>query len=109
MRNIQQFTGADITGVTINDYQVRVANQYCAQRGISDKCRVMQGDFQKLNEKFDENVYDAAYAIESTCHSPDRIECFKGIHRALKKGGVFVAYEWVVLPERGYDAKNSDH
>mmetsp|Transcript_27977 Transcript_27977/g.40919 ORF Transcript_27977/g.40919 Transcript_27977/m.40919 type:complete len:402 (-) Transcript_27977:540-1745(-) len=109
MRNIQQFTGADITGVTINDYQVRVANQYCAQRGISDKCRVMQGDFQKLNEKFDENVYDAAYAIEATCHSPDRIECFKGIHRALKKGGVFVGYEWVVLPERGYDAKNSDH
>eukprot|EP01083_Nonionella_stella_P183934 665980_1 len=33
LRNIQQFTGADITGVTINEYQVRVGNRYCAQRG----------------------------------------------------------------------------
>lgn len=109
MRNIQQFTGADITGVTINQYQVRVANQYCTQKGISDKSRAFQGDFQKLDEKFDAESFDVAYAIEATCHSPDRNVCFKGVNHCLKKGGMFCGYEWVVLPEGGYDSNNPDH
>jgi sterol 24-C-methyltransferase len=109
MRNIQQFTGADITGVTINQYQVRVANQYCAQKGIEKKCRVVQGDFQKLPEKFEPESFDAAYAIEATCHSPDRRVCFSGVNECLKKGALFVGYDWVVLPESGYDSSNPDH
>jgi len=109
MRNIQQFTGADITGVTINEYQVGVGNQYCAQKGIDDKCRLIQGDFQKLPEKFKAGTFDAAYAIEATCHSPDRKVCFSGVNHCLKKGGLFVGYDWIVLPETGYDAKNPDH
>ena len=109
MRNIQQFTGADITGVTINDYQVTVGNQYCKQKGLGDKCRIVQGDFQKLEEKFEPESFDSAYAIEATCHSPDRKVCFEGVNRCLKKGGMFVAYDWVVLPEKGFDASNPDH
>lgn len=111
MRNIHQFTGADITGVTINQYQVRVANQYCEQKGIANKCRAFQGDFQKLSEQFETEAesFDAAYAIEATCHSPDRRVCFTGVNHCLKKGGMFVAYDWVVLPESGYDSNNPDH
>mmetsp|Transcript_1766 Transcript_1766/g.2824 ORF Transcript_1766/g.2824 Transcript_1766/m.2824 type:complete len:404 (+) Transcript_1766:96-1307(+) len=109
LRNIQQFTGADITGVTINEYQVKVGNQYCAQKGIDQKCRLIQGDFQKLPEKFEAGTFDAAYAIEATCHSPDRKICFSGVNHCLKKGGLFVGYEWVVLPETGYDEKNPEH
>lgn len=109
MRNIHNFTGADITGVTINEYQVRVGNQYCAQKGVDDKCRLTQGDFQKLPEKFEAGTFDAAYAIEATCHSPDRKVCFAGVNKCLKKGGLFVGYDWVVLPESGYDDKNPDH
>jgi len=109
LRNIQQFTGADITGVTINQYQVRVGNQYCAQKGVDQKCRLIQGDFQKLPEKFKAGSFDAAYAIEATCHSPDRKICFSGVNHCLKKGGLFVGYEWVVLPETGYDENDPDH
>lgn len=32
---------------------------------------------------------------------------FSGVAKSLKKGGVFVGYEWVVLP--AYDANNPDH
>jgi sterol 24-C-methyltransferase len=46
MRNIQRFTGADITGVTINEYQVKVGNRYCEEQGVDKKCRSTQGDFQ---------------------------------------------------------------
>lgn len=53
--------------------------------------------------------FDAAYAIEATCHSPDRKKCFTEIYHCLKKGGVLAAYDWAVLPERGYDSANPDH
>jgi len=109
MRNIQQFTGSDITGVTINEYQVRVGNQYCEQKGIDKKCRLRQGDFQKIPEMFEKEEFDVAYAIEATCHSPDRVKTFTGVNGTLKKGGIFVGYEWIVLPERGFDKNNKDH
>lgn len=109
MRNIHHFTGADITGITLNEYQVGVANKYCTQRGINDKCRAFQGDFQKLSAKFEPESFDAAYQIEATCHSPDRRVCFKEVNHCLKKGSMFVGYDWVVLPESGYDSNNPDH
>jgi len=108
LRNICQFVGGcDITGVTINDYQVKVGNQYCQQKGLGEKCRLIQGDFQKIGDLFEPETFDAAYQIEATCHSPNRIEVFSGIHKCLKKGGVFVGYEWVVLP--AYDPQNQEH
>lgn len=108
LRNIAQFVGGcDITGVTINDYQVKVGNQYCQQKGLGDKCRLIQGDFQTVGDLFEPETFDAAYQIEATCHSPDRTQVFSGIAKSLKKGGVFVGYEWVVLP--AYDANNPDH
>ena len=109
MRNIHQFTGSDITGVTINDYQVKIGNEYCAQMGMADKCRIVQGDFQKLSEKFEKESFDVAYAIEATCHSPDRYQCFSGVNHCLKPGGLFVGYEWVVLPNRGFNPNDPDH
>jgi sterol 24-C-methyltransferase len=107
MRNIARFTGSDITGVTLNDYQVKVGNQYCAQKGLKDQCRLLQGDFQEIGDKFPAESFDAAYEIEATCHSPNRREVFRGIHKCLKKGGIFVGYEWVVCP--AYDGANPEH
>ena len=109
MRNIQQFTDSDITGVTINEYQVKVGNDYCKQKGIDQKCRLVQGDFQKLDEIFEKESFDVAFAIEATCHSPDRVKCFSGLNKCLKKGGIFVGYEWVVLPDKGFDKNNKKH
>lgn len=109
MRNIQHFTNSDITGVTINEYQVKVGNKYCQEQGIADKCRLVQGDFQKLPELLPAGQFDVAFAIEATCHSPDRVQCFSGVNQLLKKGGLFVGYEWVVLPEKGFDPNNKDH
>jgi sterol 24-C-methyltransferase len=107
MRNIAQFTGADVTGITINQYQVKVGNQYCEQKGMDKMCRIYQGDFQCLPRQFAAATFDAAYAIEATCHSPNRKLVFQGIHHCIKKGGLFVAIEWALLPE--YNEKNPDH
>ncbi len=69
----------------------------------------VQGDFQKLPEYFEKESFDIAYHIEACCHSPDRRECFTGVNHCLKKGGLFVGYDWVVLPNGGYDSTNKNH
>lgn len=109
MRNISQFTGANVTGVTINEFQVTIGNNYNQSCGLDDKCKLVQGDFQNLKSKFDENTFDSAFSCEATCHSPDRVECFSGVFHSLKPGGTFVGYEWVMLPDRGYDDTNPNH
>ena len=72
MRNMAVFSGATIDGITINEYQVNVGNKYNEMHGIKDICKLTQGDFQSL--PWADNTFDVAYAIEATCHSPDRVQ-----------------------------------
>lgn len=53
---------------------------------------LVQGDFMKL--PFPDNTFDAVFAIESTCHAPDRSGVYGEIMRVLKPGGTFACYEW---------------
>lgn len=107
MRNICKFTGADVTGITLNQYQVNRANELCEadpQLGLS-RCRAVQGDFMEM--PFESNSFDNAYAIEATCHAPDRVMAYSEIYRVLKPGAVFACYEWCMTDE--YDPKNPEH
>lgn len=58
-REIARFTDANITGITLNDFQVSRARQKTARAGLSDKVNFVQGDFMKLSEQFGENSFDA--------------------------------------------------
>lgn len=107
MRNIAIHTGANIEGVTINQYQVNIGTKYNAVNGLANQCKIHQGDFQKLDQLFPANYFDRAYAIEATCHSPDRVQCFSGINKVLKPGGMFACLEWVMIG--GYDKNNKEH
>lgn len=116
MRNMCVFSNpfmdrvtCQFVGVTINHYQVKVGNEYCANLGLAAKARLTQGDFQNLPAAFpaEHGTFDAAFAIEATCHSPDRVACFSGVNKLLKVGGKFAGYEWVVLD--GYDPSNKEH
>lgn len=105
MRNIAVFTGAQIEGITINQYQVNIGNKYNASNGLSHLCKLVRGDFQSL--PWENEYFDRAYGIEATCHSPDRVQCFSEVNRVLKPGGLFCVLDWVVL--NGYDTKNPNH
>ena len=107
MRNICKFTGADVTGLTLNQYQVDRGNELCnldPQLGTG-RCRSVQGDFMKM--PFKESTYDAAYAIEATCHAPDRVGVYGEIYRVLKPGSVFACYEWCMTDN--FDPNNEEH
>jgi len=105
MRNMAIFSGGDITGITINQYQVNIGNKYNENAGLADRCRIVQGDFQHL--PWPDNHFDCIYEVEATCHSPDRVQTFGGAFRVLKPGGYFGGYEWIMTDK--YDANNPRH
>ena len=51
--------------------------------------------------------FDGAYAIEATCHAPQREGVYSEIYRVLKPGAYFAMYEWCLTPQ--YDASNAEH
>lgn len=105
MRTIARFAGVKIEGITINAYQVKMANQYNEQKGLGDQCSVVQGDFMKM--PWSDETFDAVYAIESTCHAPDRVGAFTEAFRVMKPGGLFAGFEWMMMGD--YDASNAHH
>lgn len=76
-----------MTGLTINAYQVARGMAKVARDGLAGRVALQQGDFMAL--PFAPGTFDRAYAIEATCHAPDRTACFKQVFDALKPGGVF--------------------
>jgi len=105
MRNIARFSGSKITGANISDYQIRVGNKRNKDVHLDDLCQLTKADFMKLPMK--DESFDAAYAIEATCHAPDKVGVFSEVFRVLKPGGHFAGYEWIVTDK--YDAKNRKH
>lgn len=104
-RETARFTGAHVTGITINEYQVQRATRYAAQDGLARQCKFVVGDFMDL--PFDADSFDAVYAIEATVHAPSLEEVYKQVFRVLKPGGVFGLYEWVMTDK--YDKDNLHH
>jgi sterol 24-C-methyltransferase len=109
MRAIARFSGAHITGVTINAYQVERAKYLNRSCHLTQLTQVLQGDFQdlKTSAKIMPGTFDAAYAIEATCHSPNKVVCFTEIYNALKPGAMFAVYEWCMTPL--YNPKSQFH
>ena len=54
-----------------------------------------------------DNTFDAAYAIEATCHSKDPLQVFKQAFRVLKPGALYCDSAWVVTDK--FVAGNLEH
>lgn len=103
-RNISRFLQCAITGITLNPYQVQRGNELNEKDKFSNVTS-MEGDFMKL--PFEEKSFDGAYAIEATCHAPDRVKCYSEVFKTLKSGAMFCLYEWCMTDK--YDANNPEH
>lgn len=105
MRAIASHSGANIVGITINEYQVERARMHNKKAGLDSLCEVVCGNF--LEMPFDDNSFDGVYAMEATCHAPKLEDVYAEIYRVLKPGCLFVSYEWVTT--EFYDANNKEH
>ncbi|KAM3421101.1 Sterol 24-C-methyltransferase [Cercospora zeina] len=104
-REICKFSGVNITGLNNNDYQIERATQYAKQEGLDHKLNYVKGDFMQMS--FEDNTFDAVYAIEATVHAPSLEGIYSEIFRVLKPGGVFGVYEWLMTD--AYDNDNPRH
>ncbi|GAA0187528.1 hypothetical protein Leryth_004415 [Lithospermum erythrorhizon] len=93
MRAIAAHSGANVVGITINEYQVNRARIHNKKAGLDKQCEVVCGNF--LEMPFQDNSFDGAYSIEATCHAPKLEEVYSEIYRVLKPGSLYVSYEWV--------------
>ncbi|GAA94561.1 uncharacterized protein L969DRAFT_61402 [Mixia osmundae IAM 14324] len=93
-REIARFSGAHVTGLNNNQFQIDRATKYTAKAGLSEQVDFVRGDFMRLSEQFGENSFDAVYAIEATVHAPTWEGVYGEIKKILKPGGVFGVYEW---------------
>lgn len=105
MRNIARFSGAKITGINNNSYQIKVGTKHNQRWALDQQCDFLQSDF--MNIQVPDNTFDAGYAIEATCHAPDKVGVYGEAFRVIKPGGYFAAYDWCVTPK--YDSNNKEH
>lgn len=105
MQNIARFSGAQITGVNNHAYQIKVGTDSLKSNGMTELCTFFKSNFMKVDKP--DCSYDAAYAIEATCHAGDRAACYSEILRMIKPGSKFAAYEWATTDK--YDEKNAEH
>ncbi|EYU37984.1 hypothetical protein ABFS83_02G005200 [Erythranthe nasuta] len=105
MRAIAAHSGANVVGITINEYQVKRARLHNKKAGLEKQCEVVCGNF--LEMPFEDNSFDGAYSIEATCHAPKLEEVYSEIYRVMKPGSLYVSYEWVTTElYRGEDAEH---
>ncbi|KAJ8606608.1 hypothetical protein MRB53_040837 [Persea americana] len=96
-REIATFTGANVTGLNNNDYQISRAEAYCARRNLSQQCNFVKGDFMQM--PFEDATFDMVYAIEATVHAPKLEGVYGEIFRVLKPGGTL----WRALKNVGFE------
>lgn len=105
-REMIKFTGCNVVGFNNNDYQLQRAARYAAKAGMADKFRGIKGDFMQMPPEF-AGTFDAVYAIEATVHAPRLQGVYEEIYKALKPGGIFGVYEWLMTDN--YDNDNPRH
>ncbi|XP_066363483.1 cycloartenol-C-24-methyltransferase 1-like [Miscanthus floridulus] len=105
LREIARFSSTSVTGLNNNEYQITRGKELNRLAGVSGTCDFVKADFMKM--PFDDNTFDAVYAIEATCHAPDPVGCYKEIYRVLKPGQCFALYEWCITGH--YDPNNATH
>jgi sterol 24-C-methyltransferase len=105
MRVIAGASGANIVGVNNSAYQVARGIKYNATAKLDTLCSYLKADFMSI--PVPDQSFDAVYAIEATCHAPDKTRLFREIFRVMKPGSQFAGYEWCLTPL--YDPGNPEH
>jgi sterol 24-C-methyltransferase len=94
MMEIARRSGAKVVGVNLNAYQAQRARSHVRAARLESSCEIVEADFMSL--PMPDGSFDAAYAIEATCHAPDKTRLFGEVHRVLAEGAEFAGYEWCV-------------
>lgn len=88
--------GVSIDALTINEEQRTITQVKIAERNLSGKNTVSQGDFHFLSNYFPVESYDIIYFFESFCHAYDYEKVLREAHKVLKPGGFIYIKDYLV-------------
>ncbi len=92
MRRVVREAGVRVVGVNISEVQLAKAKSLNAEAGIDHMVDCLESSFMDMASVADD-TFDRGYAIESTCHAPDKVGAFSEIYRVLKPGALFWGQE----------------
>lgn len=106
MRRVVREADVRVLGVNINEQQLERARSLHAEAGIGDMVDYLAASFMDMSAIADD-TFDRGYAIESTCHAPDKVGAFAEIYRVLKPGALFWGQEMCLTDQ--FDPEDSRH
>lgn len=92
MRRVVRESGVRVVGVNNNEVQLEKAKMLNAEAGLDHVVEYVECSFMDMSV-IEDDTFDAGYAIESTCHAPDKQGAFTEIFRVLKPGALFWGQE----------------
>ncbi len=92
MRRVVRQAGVRVVGVNTNRMQLDKARKLNEEAGLDHMVDYLGCSFMDM-EAIPDDTFDRGYAIESTCHAPDKAAAFAEIHRVLKPGALFWGQE----------------
>ena len=91
---IAKATGASITGLNNNAYQIARGERMLRRASLEKSCRFLPADFMSV--PLPDDHFDAAYSFDAICHAPDTGRLFREVFRLLRPGGEIAAVDWTL-------------
>ena len=106
MRRVVREAGVRVVGVNSSEIQLDKAKASSADAGFDHMVDYVHCSFMDMSA-IEDNSFDRGYAIESTCHAPDKAGAFAEIYRVLKPGALFWGQEMCMTGK--FDPDNDRH
>ena len=106
MRRVVRDAGVRVVGVNSNEIQLDKAKSLNAEAGLAHMVDYLACSFMDMGTIADD-TFDRGYAIESTCHAPDKAGAFAEIYRVLKPGALFWGQEMCMTDK--FDPNDNRH
>lgn len=90
---VKEYGAAEVVGIDVENPVLEKAKQYASEENLSDKLTFTLVDPGPL--KFEDASFDIVFSKDALLHISDKQMLFSEIHRVLKRGGIFVAGDWL--------------